>query len=222
MMSFKKNSVFVFLIFICSGFSSIGISGEDWQLKKSENGISVYTRKPENSDFKEVKASAYLKTSLSSLIALLYDFEFYPKWVYKCGKSGTLKVISEKELIHYQTVLAPWPIANRDFVVNIKIAQNKMTKVITIKSHAIGHYIPAFPGYVRIMNFNASWVLTPLKNGNVEIVYTLLVDPAGNVPAWAVNMAIIDGPFETMANIKELVLKEKYQKTKSSFILEPD
>ncbi len=221
-MSFKKNIAFILLIVIFSGTTSFNLPTHDWQLKKIENGTSVYIRDSENSAFKEVKAIAYLKTSLSSIIALLYDFESYPKWVYKCGKSNTLKIINEKELIHYQTVLAPWPIANRDFVVNIKIEQDKLTKVITIKSFATGYYIPAIPDYVRIMNFNASWVIKPQKNGSVEIVYSLLVDPAGYIPAWAVNMAVVDGPFETMNNIKEWVVKEKYQKAKSSFILEPD
>lgn len=221
-MYFKKNSVLLLLIILFTGFTSFHISIDDWQLKKIENGITVYTRNSENTAFKELKAIACLKTSLSSIVGLLYDFESYPKWVYKCGRSGTLKIINEKELIHYQTVMAPWPIANRDFIVNIKIEQNKLTKVITIKSYAVGHYISDFPGYVRIMKFNASWVLTPQKDGTVEIIYELLVDPAGSVPAWAVNMAIVDGPFETMNNIKALVFKEKYQKTKISFIEEPD
>lgn len=218
----KKYCSFLLLIVTFLGSTSACFSSDDWQLKKIENGITVYTRNSENSVFKELKAIAYLKTSLSSIIALLYDFESYPKWVYKCGKSGTLKIINDKELVHYQTIMAPWPVDNRDFVVNIKIAQNEITKVITIKSFAIGTYIPSYKDYVRIMKFNASWVLTPQKDGTVQIIYELLVDPAGYVPAWVVNMAIVDGPFETMNNIKEWVFKDKYQKTKNRNIDEPN
>lgn len=220
-MSLKKKYFLLPLSIFYIVATSFCIQNDDWQLKKNEQGVSVYTRNSENSSLKELKAVAYLKTSLSSIVGLLYDFEKYPEWVYKCSKSGTLKTISEKELIHYQTVIAPWPIDNRDFIVNIKIEQNELTKVITIKSYAVGEYIPALPNYVRIVNFNASWVLTPQKDGTVEIVYQLLVDPAGFVPAWAVNMAIVDGPFETMSNIKKRVFKEEYQKVKISFIKEP-
>ena len=222
MLFIKKHTPFIFLFVIYLSFSSFNIQKDDWQLKKQENGIAVYARDDENSAFKELKAVAYLKTSLSSIVALLYDWDAYPQWVYKCGKSSTLKIINEKELIHYQTVVAPWPIENRDFVVNIKTDQDKISKVITIKSYAIGNYIPAFPDYVRITKFNASWVLTPQKNGTIEIVYQLLVDPSGYVPAWVVNMAVIDGPFDTVNNMKIWVLKDKYQKTKIPFIAEPN
>lgn len=222
MLFIKKYIVFIYLFILFLSFSSFNKPKDDWQLKKYENGISVYTRDNENSAFKELKASTYLNASLSSTVALLYDWDTYPQWVYKCGKSSTLKTINEKELIHYQTVLAPWPAENRDFIVNIKIEQDKTTKAVTIRSYSIGQYIPVMPDYVRITKFNASWVLTPQKNGTIEIVYQLFVDPGGYAPAWIVNMAIVDGPYETLNNMKTWVAKEKYIKTKIPFIVEPN
>jgi hypothetical protein len=140
--------------------------------------------------------------------------------VYRCGKSSTLKKISDTELIHYQTVVAPWPVDSRDFVVNVKTVQDEKTKIVTIKSTCKPTYIPKMPGFVRITEFNASWTLIPMKDGTVEIIYQLLVNPGGYVPAWIVNLAVIDGPFTTAVNLRDRVLKEKYQKTKYSFIKE--
>ena len=212
------RKIIICLTFI--GLVSFTITGNDWQIKKLDNDIAVYTRTPENSPLKELKAIGHVKTSLSSIVALLYDFETYPKWVYKCGASGTLKIVNDTELIHYQTVLTPWPVDNRDFIVNIKITQDRKTKAVFIKSFAVGNYIAVNKEYVRVMKFEASWLLKPEKDGTVEIAYQLSVDPAGAVPAWIVNMAIVDGPFETMSNMKEWVFKEKYQKTKIKFIEE--
>lgn len=222
-MSFSKKHIsLTLLLFIYMSFCSFNIPKGDWQLKKYENGIAVYIRDDENSAFKELKAVANLDASLSAIVALLYDWDSYPQWVYQCGKSSTVKIINEKELIHYQTVLAPWPAENRDFIVNIKIEQDKISRAVTIRSYALGQYMPALPDYVRITKFNASWVLTPQKNGTIEIVYQLLVDPGGYVPAWIVNLAVVDGPYETLNNMKTWVLKDKYQKIKIPFILEPD
>lgn len=218
----KKHIVFTLLFIIHLSFSSFNSPEGDWQLKKYENEVAVYVRDNETSVFKELKAVTYLNASLSSTIALLYDWDTYPQWVYKCGISRTLKIINETELIHYQTVLAPWPAENRDFIVNIKIEQDKTTKVVTIKSYALGQYIPPVPDHIRITKFNASWVLTPQKNGTLEIVYQLFVDPGGYVPAWIVNMAVVDGPFETLNNMKTWVLKDKYKKIKIPFIVEPN
>lgn len=193
-------------------------SQKEWELRKSENGIEVYTRNAESSSFKELKSVVTLQTSLSSIVALLNDWDSYPQWVYRCGKSTTLKNISETELIHYQTVLAPWPVDNRDFIVNVKMVQDPASGVVVITSACTPDFIPVVPDYVRIREFKASWTLSPQKNGTVQVVYQLLVNPGGYVPAWVINLAVVDGPYETTLHLKEWIKKEKYQKAKFRFI----
>ncbi len=195
-------------------------NADDWHLKKYHHDIAVYSRKTVNSDFRELKSIVYLKTSLNSIVALINDRETYPQWVYKCGQATVLKKISASELIHYQTVIAPWPAENRDFVVNIKLTQDEKTKIVTIKSTCNANYIPKVARHIRITEFNASWILIPLKDGTVQINYQLMVHPGGYVPAWLVNMAAIDGPYETMIHFKEWVFKEKYQKVKNPLVKE--
>jgi len=192
----------------------------DWELKKNESDILIYTRHTENSAFKELKSVITIKTSLSSIMALLTDWESYTQWVYKCGASSTLKKINDSTCIHYQTVVAPWPASDRDFVVNVKQTQDPKTKIITIVSTGNPTYIPNKDGFVRITLFNAKWTLIPLKDGLVEIDYQLLVDPGGSLPAWLVNLAVVDGPFETMVGFKKMIVKDKYQKAKVSYIKE--
>lgn len=218
------NIKYIFFVFTFLGLTSFVNfkieQNKSWELKKNSDGISIYTRNSEGSDFKELKSVMQLKTSLSSIVALLNDWENYPKWVYKCEKSITLKKISDTEVIHYQTVIAPWPADNRDFIVDVKISQNPLSNVVIQKAICLSNYIPQIKEYVRITEFKASWILTPIKNGMVNIEYHLLVNPGGSLPAWIVNLAMIDGPFETNLHLKEWVKKEKYQKQKISFIKE--
>ncbi len=211
----------IFLIFNFTFFNfSFHKKDESWQLKKFENGIAIYTRTAQNSKFKELKSITTVNCSLSSIVSLLNDWDTYPKWVYKCGKSVTLKKINNKEVIHYQTVIAPWPVENRDFVVNVKLQQNETTKTIVINSISIANYIPPILNHVRIQEFKASWTLIPLKNGSTEVIYQLLVNPGGNIPAWLVNLAVVDGPYETCLNFKKQILQEKYQKATVDYIEE--
>lgn len=190
----------------------------DWELKKFENGISVYTRTTENSAYKELKAVFQLKTSLSSIIALLNDVESYPQWVYRCGTSKVLKKDSDKHLIRYQTIVAPWPVDNRDVAVEVSSYQDEKTKIVYQKVKALPDYTPTLKNYVRIREFTATWTIKPLKNGMVEVEYELLVNPAGAIPAWVVNMAMVDGPYETSLKMKDWLMYEKYQKANLPFI----
>jgi hypothetical protein len=212
----EKRFLTLFLLLFISIFSSA--QEKKWDLKKQENGISVYTRLAESSSFKELKSVCTIKTSLKSIVALLNDWESYPGWVYRCGKSSTLKKISDREVIHYQTVVAPWPVDSRDFVVNVKLNQDPKSGIVTIISTSNPGFIPVIPGHVRIKEFKASWTLIPKENGTTEVIYHLLVNPGGYVPAWLVNLAVVDGPYETMLNFKEEVKKEKYQKAVIDYI----
>jgi ribosome-associated toxin RatA of RatAB toxin-antitoxin module len=193
----------------------------DWVLKKQGEEVRVYNRSLDTTTIKELKAVTQIKTSLSSIIALLNDRETYPQWVYKCGESRLIKKISDEEGIYYQNVVAPWPVDNRDFVVDVKVWQEADTKVVHQTSTCIPDYIPKKEGHVRITQFKALWTLTPLKNGMVNCEYELLVNPGGSIPIWLVNIAATDGPYETTVNLRTWVLKDKYQKTKFSFIKEP-
>ena len=216
----KTVSLFLFsLLFITlSSFQNT----YNWQLKKFENDISIYTRTPENSKYKELKAVYQIKTSLSSIIALLNDFESFPKWVYRCEKSMALKKDSDNHIIRYQTVVAPWPVDNRDMILEVNSFQDKKTKIVYQKVNSIPDYIPLVKGHVRVLEFRALWTLIPLKNGFVEVNYELLVNPGGNIPAWLVNLALVDGPFDTSVKMREMLMNEKYQKTTYSFITNPE
>ena len=208
------------LTLLYSFLSLCCFSQSTWTIKKEEDGIALYTRTADKSSLKELKAVFYIKTSLSSIIALIDDRENYSQWVYKCGKSAILKKISETQQVHYQTVIVPWPLDNRDFVITTSLSQDETTKVITIKSSEIPNFIPNVKGFVRIQLLEASWVLTPLKDGIVGVEYRLLVNPSGSIPAWVANLVVTEGPFNSMVKFKEWVMKPKYQAAKVSFIKE--
>ena len=220
MRKFKPTILFLMVIAILT-LTSFHSLEHDWVLKKYGNGVSVYSLSLDTSSIKELKSICQIKTSLSSIIALLDDRESYPKWVYKCGESHLLIKINEAEGMYYQSVMAPWPVDNRDFVVRVKTVQDAETKVIYQSSKCLPTFIPKKDGYIRITEFKAVWTLTPLKNGVVNCQYELLVNPGGSVPAWLVNLAAVDGPYETMVNLKEWVMKDKYQKATFPFIKEP-
>lgn len=213
-----------FIVILSLSFNSFSFkkNTNEWELQKFENGISVYTRVTDNSAYKELRAVFQIKTSLSSIIALLNDVQSYPQWVYRCGTSKILKKDSEEHLIRYQTIVAPWPVDNRDVIVEVNSYQDEKTKIVYQKVKAIPDYIPTLKNHVRIREFNATWTLKPLKNGIVEVEYELLVNPAGAIPAWIVNMAMVDGPYDTSLKMKERLMTEKYQKVNFPFISNPD
>lgn len=216
--SFKtvvKVYCLVFIFFINIDFIS---AQTDWKLRKNENGILVYTRDIQGSDFKEIKTTTNFKTSLSSLVGLLTDVNSHTLWIYKCKQSKLIKTVSSSEFYYYMETAVPWPASNRDGVIRFKYTQDSVTKVVTVKSQNIPNVLPELDGIVRVPKASAQWIFTPKDDGTVDGEYQLNLDPGGSVPAWIINMFVVDGPYESLTNMKKLLDKNKYENAKFDFI----
>lgn len=198
--------------------SSTGDGNSPWALKKNEHGITVYTREVSGSSIRELKAITHFDSKLSPLITLIKDVPEHPAYIYRCQSARVIKAPNDHELYYYHDTYAPWPVDNRDIVIYYHISQDPRTKVVTIASHAVDGLVPETEGKVRVHDFKASWVLTPAKDGTVNGEYYLYVDPGGNVPAWLINLFVVDGPYNSILKMKELLAQEKYQSAKIPFI----
>jgi hypothetical protein len=113
----------------------------------------------------------------------------------------------------------PWPLSNRDFVAHIRVSQDKVTKVITVDAPAVPGMVAPKEGIVRISHSKGLWTLKPLSPEKISIVYTLQVDPGGDIPAWVVNMFSAQGPLQSFRKMKEELQLGKYKNTAAEFII---
>ena len=204
----------------CSGSFAADEKETEWVLAKNKKGVKVYTRKVEGIDFKEFKGIITIKTSLASLVALARDVEASPEWVENCSKSKLLKRINSTETYTYSLSKAPWPVKDRDAIVHNVVSQEKRTLVVTIKQTGKPDYIKAEKNITRVKRIEGFWKFTPQKGGNVEVVYQVLSDPGGEIPAWLVNASLVSQPYETLLEMQKMVKREKYQKAKLEFTVE--
>jgi hypothetical protein len=206
---------FLLSLLLASVLAPSFIAAQDtngWIFKNEKEGVKVYYRK--TSDVYELKLITSLKVSLSGLVTLLSEVDNYPKWGYKVSESRELKKISEWETYYYSKLDFPWPLDDRDIVVRSKMEQDPVTRRITATSVSEPDYIPANKGVVRMRNAHTSWTLLPGPGGWTYVEYYIYSDPGGSLPDWLVNMALDVGPRETIKNIRNFVLQDKYQRAK--------
>ena len=206
-----RAQILLFLLFF---------SGNDWELRKNEDNIRVYTRRITTSDFKELQCKTTVKATLGSIIKLLADDNNFPQWIYGCIKSSHIKNNGTTESYAYQLFDVPWPFDDRDVVAVGRISQDSKTKIVTIKSESVDGLLPENEGIIRIKNFHSSYILIPKPNGVVDINFEMGSEPGGVVPAWLVNMVIIKGPFLTHKKLTELLQTPVYKNVKLDFIEE--
>jgi hypothetical protein len=178
-----------------------------WELVKKGQGILVYSAKVPEYPVKSVRAELQIDAKVSDVVATIMNVGSYQHWVYHCKKSTILQKISPNEVIYHHITDAPWPVSDRDQVSHFKLTQ-KTDGTVFINSHTVNEVLPEQAGLVRVKNAKAQWKFIPISNNKVKAEYELFFDPAGDVPAWVINVFIANGPFESMVKLKERVKLE--------------
>ncbi|HTD98176.1 MAG TPA: START domain-containing protein [Mucilaginibacter sp.] len=190
----------------------------EWKLKNEKNGIKVYSSLVSDSKFKAIKVECELNATASQLVEVLLDIKACPDWVDHTRSCTLIKQVSPSELYYYSEINIPWPAENRDFVAHLIVNQNPDTKVVTVDGPAVPGFVPVKDGIVRVHSSKGLWIITPVKKGLVKVVYTLQVDPGGNIPAWIVNLLATQGPMKSFEGLIQQLKKPAYQNAALPFI----
>jgi hypothetical protein len=195
------------LTILLLSFTCIGAAAqhEECSLKKNSDGILVYTCKIGNERFKSLKATFTIAhTTLEELIALLKNADQYTTWQYNTIASKLLMPVSADTLIVRTEIDAPWPIENRELIVEYAFLYEHAAKKLKVTTNTVSFDYPASEGVVRVPFSHAEWDVTAVGDG-LEVTYTMKIDPGGSIPAWLVNMAMAEGPHESFTKLKKLL-----------------
>ena len=188
-------------------------------LKLNRDGIKVYTFQHEGSEFTTFKAQTHIKASLDSLLAVIFDNEACPEWVYACNDAFIIKKINFNERIHYQVSDIPFPFIDREFIFHSKMQQNPSTKTVIISMSSKADYCANDISppcqkvnesrLVRIRKTIGTYQLEPDKDGT-KITWIQHTNLAGKLPKWLVNQFVTNTPYWTFKNLAEKVKEEQY------------
>jgi hypothetical protein len=178
---------------------------DDCVLKKSDDKILVYTCKAKSGRFKSLKASFTLSnTTVDELVTFLKRVENFPKWQYNMTSAKVLKEVSDSVMIVRSEIDAPWPVENRELIVQYSFDQNEKEKTLKVVTKTTAYDYPSSDEFVRVPFSHAEWNVTTVGT-DLHISYSMQIDPGGSLPAWIVNMAMAEGPHHTFFNLKKLL-----------------
>ena len=185
-------------------FTSVNLENDNsWNLVQNENGIQVYNRLTNSSPIKELKATTFVNSTLSKTVHLIQNPQDFPSWVYMCSYAKVAKKVSDTNQFFYVYTDSPWPVTDRDMVVNGHLSQDPVTKTITIVSKSANQLVPEKVECVRIKNVYSKWVIIPVEENKLKLTYYLQMDIGGNIPVWLMNYSMHIGPYNTLLQMKE-------------------
>jgi len=192
---------------LLAAFAALGalpsFAGGKWVLKKEVDGIRIYTSTSDDSKFKSICVTLTTTGTPAQLAAILMDIPGQTDWVYSTKSSKVLKRVSDAEVICYSEKTMPWPVSNRDVVLQFRVAVDAATGVLTARGNTVQWPVAEKDGVVRVPQATVAWRATPASPTTIAIEYEARIDPGGDVPAWVVNLFISKGPLETFGKLKE-------------------
>lgn len=209
--------VSVILFFVVFSFTA-ALAQTKWELNSRSDGIKIYTGVISGSNIRVVKVECAFKAKMSQFVAILLDVENSADWLYRTKICKVIRKDSPQDLYYYSIINLPSPAKNRDFVCHLTVNQDRNTKIVTINGQAEPSMVPLVNDIVRIKNANSQWTITPEANGMLKVVYTLQVNPEGNLPADLVNTFITDGPEQIFDNLRSELEKSDYKRVTLPFI----
>lgn len=199
-----KSTLFIFTFLLL--FVSVAYSQGAWELKRKENGIEIYARKPLSGNLKELRVVCELETTKEHLIKTLLDINNYGKWVYSTKSNTMLKTVSPQQIIYHSISHLPWPLRDRDLIVQLTILPDKEPNKFEIQAISLPDYLPRDKNFIRVPYSSALWKVTVVNDHKLSIDYTFSVDPGGSIPVWLVNSTLAIGPYNSFHKLKEMLV----------------
>jgi len=197
-----------FIFFIVLMFALNATRAQDnWELRRKENGISIYSQRHDK--IVQLHLLTEFDSTPDDLTAQLQNINNYTNWVYGNKRSGIIKKINDRDIIYFTEAHLPWPIQDRDLVIELNIKPATATEPLTITAKSVDGILPPKKHFIRVPYSLAIWRITPVHGNKIKVDYTFSLDPGGSIPGWLVNMTIAKGPYESFLKLGDILKKEK-------------
>lgn len=196
----------------------LDVYADNWTLVKEKNGIRVYTRSVEGSDFLEFKGETAVEGSVAALVAVLYDTPAAPQWLHQCSFGMTLDEISFDENYIFQLYDLPFPVSNRKLTLHAELTW--LPEGARLETHEANTFCLEHSSWQcdrangvdlpEITRSRGYYLFRRRSDTLTEVVWQLHIEPGGYIPTWLANMLIVDIPYRSLSALKRLVKDEKY------------
>jgi hypothetical protein len=175
--------------------------GQTWVFVKEKDGIKIYTGKEQNSSVKSYKGEADLHTRLDKIYALIGNPKNTDWWTGDISEIKILLYEYGKHVQYYLVYDSPWPVTDRDLVVDAIIKTDSVTGIRTVEARPLPNVIPERTDRIRIKKYWQKWTIVPKPNGIIHVTLEGFADPAGSIPAWLYNMVITETPWKVIKSV---------------------
>lgn len=174
-----------------------------WEVIEESDGIVVSRRAVQDRAFPRVRAVGEVRGTPYEILAILLDVKAHVAWLPDCRASNILRRLGPWRYVIYMRTDAPWPVADRDAVVENEVIFLDPPSKVKVKFDAISApEVPRARGTVRMKSLGGFYAIEAIDDERSLVHYELDADPAGSLPAWLITVQSTRNPLLTLAGLR--------------------
>ncbi len=203
----SKTFGLILIVFWVIPFFIHASEDDDWQLRKNEEGIKVYTRAKPGAEIYMYKVVTQISVKPEIIYRQVIDFKENLKHMELVDSLRLLDHKKDERYVNYMRFNMPWPVKNREMVMQMLVTQDQ--DGIYLESNDVPESLSKSSDNIPIADFQEKWIIKRGASDNQSLItVTGWVDPGGSVPLWVVNLFSARTPFRFISGIIEEVKKE--------------
>jgi hypothetical protein len=212
------------LVLVVAHFVWVGSGANQWVLDREEDGIKLWTLKSPGTGLIQVKAEVTMKSKLAGMVKMLEELDdSADAFTYDVSVLREIESTPGNRAIYsrFKFDFKVPGVAPRDYVLFSERFQDLDTKKLEINLMAAPDMAPRDPCCVRVTHLHNNWKLTPLQNGELNVVFTQDTDDGG-IPYVFQNILLKEGTVMILQQMRELMKQDKYMQAQVASISELD
>ena len=213
MRSYSHLLFIILCVFVCL-LPTVGLAtGPKWEPAGGEDGIKVWSLEIPGRDLPGFRGITTIRAQIDDIFGEMLNYDAHTEWMYQCKESRLLEQVADNRVFLYNRVNAPWPVKDRDVVVDIRhlftpdhralTIRFRQTKKVTVPVPRWTVRMPRIDGFYRLWQGSAP--------GVTNVLYQVEVDIGGNVPDFLARRYARNLPFHTLDRLRERVEKKRTQ-----------
>lgn len=202
-------------------FAPLLAQADVWTLAREDKArdIRVYVRDMPGSDYQSFYAVTRMAARIDSVVAVLSDVPAMPEWIVRMVSVRLLRREPDRELWVHAHYRLPYPFLDREAVLHSRLQQDARSGQVTIVTRSVpGMIAPGREKRVRLAGVHSTWKITPEPAGRVRIEFWGQGEPGGYVPPLLFNYNLPDEPLQTLRNLRQMLIRDKYRERDLEYI----
>lgn len=177
---------------------------EHWELLYKHGSVSL--SRDDTGKLPAFKAEGVIEANLFDVLAVLSDIPHRTEWMKDLERTRIVSGDVESKVVIYEEYHLPWPVQNRDSVVESTIHQDLKELEVDVDYHEVtSNQAPVRVGIVRMPAVRGSMVFRYIDETHAYARVIIELDVGGALPKWAVKRFVKEAPVMTLDGLVKQV-----------------